>query len=111
MGVKFMKKKTELKIVIDRVEQMEQYMDEVSEAWRTSPNKVTEDRLLCEKIKLLTNYMDSGQWLADYEADERGELPKDLKRGVLSQDGLYNLICEIEEYESLESDKRIDSYE
>lgn len=111
MGVKIMKKKTELQIVIDRVEQMEQYMDEVSEALRTSPNKVTEDRLLCEKIKLLTNYMDSGQWLADYEADERGELPNDLKRGVLSQDGLYNLICEIEEYESLESDKRIDSYE
>lgn len=97
--------------VVNRVQQMEQYMDEVSEALKISPNKVKEDRMLCEKIKILTNYMDSGLWLADYEADERGELPKDLKRSVLSQDGLYNLICEVEEYELLEMDKRIDSYE
>ena len=44
----------------------------------------------------LREYMDSGLWLSDYEADERGELPKDLKRGVLSEDGLYNLLTEIE---------------
>ncbi|MBQ2991766.1 MAG: DUF4298 domain-containing protein, partial [Clostridia bacterium] len=35
----------------------------------------------------------------DYAADERGEWPADLKRGVLSQDGLYNLLTEIEESE------------
>jgi len=44
----------------------------------------------------LREYMDSGLWLSDYEADERGELPPDLKRGVLSQDGLYNLLQDIE---------------
>ena len=44
----------------------------------------------------LREYMDSGLWLSDYEADERGELPKDLKRGVLSEDGLYDLLTEIE---------------
>ncbi len=83
--------------VVTRVQQMEQYMDEISEAWRTKPNKIKDDSVLCKKIRILTEYLDSGQWLADYEADERGELPTDLKRGVLSQDGLYNLICEIEE--------------
>ena len=86
------------KDVIARVQQMEQYMDEVSEIWRTIPNKVKEDRILRKKIKLLADYMDSGQWLKDYEADERGELPANLKRGVLSQDGLYNLICEVEAF-------------
>jgi len=45
----------------------------------------------------LKEYMDSGLWLSDYEADERGELPSDLKRGVLSQDGLYELLQNIEE--------------
>ena len=45
----------------------------------------------------LKEYMDSGLWLSDYEADERGELPPELKRGVLSQDGLYNLLQDIEE--------------
>ena len=39
-------------------------------------------------LAVLHEYEESGQWLQDYEADERGELPRDLKRGVLSQDGL-----------------------
>ena len=38
--------------------------------------------------------MDSGQWLKDFEADEKGKLPANLKRGVLSEDGLYNLLAE-----------------
>ena len=45
----------------------------------------------------LREYMDSGLWLSDYEADERGELPPDLKRGVLSQDGLYDLLQNIKD--------------
>lgn len=49
------------------------------------------------QIETLRAYMESGQWLADYEADERGELPVQLKRGVLSQDGLYDLLCRIDE--------------
>jgi hypothetical protein len=28
----------------------------------------------------------------DYEADEAGEIPSTVKRGVLSEDGLYNLL-------------------
>ena len=41
----------------------------------------------------LRDYYENGQWLLDYEADERGELPANLKRGVLSQDGLWNLLA------------------
>ena len=40
----------------------------------------------------LREYYENGQWLRDYEADERGELPAGLKRGVLSQDGLWDLL-------------------
>ena len=42
----------------------------------------------------LARYLDSGLWLKDYQLDELGLLPKDLKRGVLSQDGLYDLLDE-----------------
>ena len=42
----------------------------------------------------LRDYYENGQWLRDYEADERGELPVTLKRGVLSQDGLWDLLNE-----------------
>ena len=44
----------------------------------------------------LADYMDSGQWMKDFEADENGLLPEDLKRGVLSEDGLYNVLSEYE---------------
>ena len=40
----------------------------------------------------LLDYYESGQWLKDYEADEQGQLPPTLKRGVLSQDGLWELL-------------------
>ena len=45
-----------------------------------------------EDICSLTEYMDSGQWQKDFEADERGEIRKDLPRGVLAEDSLYNTL-------------------
>ena len=47
-----------------------------------------------EKLRILEAYYTSGEWMEDYEADELGELPPDLKRGVLSQDALYELLEE-----------------
>lgn len=82
----------------DRVRIMEAYMDEVAEALKNCPEELRSNDDLCKKVEILTGYMDSGQWLADYEADERGELPRELKRGVLSEDGLYNLICDVEQF-------------
>ena len=45
---------------------------------------------------LLAAYYECGLWLSDYTLDEQGLLPRELKRGVLSQDGLWNLLAEIE---------------
>ena len=47
-----------------------------------------------EDTPVLAAYMDSGQWQRDYTADEQGRIPKNMKRGVLSQDELYNLLAE-----------------
>ena len=43
-------------------------------------------------------HIDFPEYQEDFEADERGELPKDLKRGVLSEDALYDLLEETERY-------------
>ncbi len=43
-------------------------------------------------LDILREYMDSGLWQQDYEADERGEIAPTVNRAVLSQDGLYNLL-------------------
>lgn len=43
-------------------------------------------------IDHLAAYYSSGEWLADYEADEAGLLPEDMPRGVLSEDGINDLL-------------------
>ena len=40
----------------------------------------------------LEAYYGSSDWFSHLAADERGELPSDLRRGVLSQDALYDLL-------------------
>ncbi len=85
----------ELQITIDRIRRMEQYLVEVMNVLNTCPNAINEDAVIREKMRELTHYYQNGQWLRDYDCDVRGELPVDLKRGVLSQDTLYDLFCEI----------------
>ena len=77
--------------MVERVKHMEACMDVVQAALRKG-----ELHTVRRQIETLRCYMESGQWLADYEADERGEFPAGMKRGVLSQDGLYDLLAETE---------------
>lgn len=74
----------------ERISAMEAAYDLASAALAAGQADLPEFRLLAE-------YMSSGEWLRDYEADEAGLLPPDLERGVLSQDGLYNLLAEWKE--------------
>ena len=91
---------------------LEEIKDNYSEAeWRVMMNsfKFKEMPELAEELAVamdmlidrwndivdLEEYMDSGQWQADYEADERGEIRKELPRDVLSQDALYNTLQEL----------------
>jgi hypothetical protein len=45
-----------------------------------------------ELLEELSDYYGSPAWKRDFAADEAGLLPKDLKRGVLSEDGIYLLL-------------------
>ena len=44
------------------------------------------------KIKKLDKYYSGKKWKYDFSLDEEGLLPKDLKRGVLSEDGIYDVL-------------------
>ena len=80
---------------IQRIQYMESIFDQLQEMARDDPHKIEEDTQQERKLKILIDYYEGGQWLRDYESDERGELPAQLKRGVLSEDGVYNLIMEL----------------
>lgn len=77
---------------VERVRRMERYFDTLCAA----PHCLKEDESMQAMLRSLVAYYEGGQWLADYELDERGLLPPWLKRGVLSEDGVYNLLSEIE---------------
>ena len=44
------------------------------------------------ELSALEKYYTGRQWKEDCAADEAGQLPEGLKRGVLSQDGVWNLL-------------------
>ena len=75
---------------------MEALFDRVSDAARKMPERLGTDSGLRHAVRVLSEYLDGGSWKQDYEMDETGMLPPDLKRGVLSQDGLYDLLCSLD---------------
>ncbi|MBR5048297.1 MAG: GNAT family N-acetyltransferase [Erysipelotrichaceae bacterium] len=89
--------KSDLSEAVSRISEMERLFDLLS----SHPEATDETRQAARK---LADYLDSGRWLADYQLDELGMLPKQLKRGVLSQDGLYELLCEDDIRELLSKD-------
>ena len=78
----------------ERVAFFEQIYDELCEAVHAEERRRELQEKLQWKCDLLEEYYTSGEWRNDYEADEAGLLPSDLKRGVLSQDGVYDLLTE-----------------
>lgn len=74
---------------IARIMQMEQLFDTLL---LHEPDSIRTDPNLRQMLKDLIGYYEGGQWLEDYLSDEWGALPAGLKRGVLSQDGVYNLL-------------------
>ncbi len=79
---------------VERVMKMEEIFDSLSAALAEDPDALLEK---ADMLRELSCYYEGGQWLSDFEVDERGELPTGLKRGVLSEDGVYNLLCKIDE--------------
>ena len=49
------------------------------------------------EIAALEEYYHSKTWQKDFADDEAGRLPKDLKRGVLSEDGIWDAINDFKE--------------
>jgi ribosomal-protein-alanine N-acetyltransferase len=86
--------KSDVEAVIKRVREMEDLFDQLSMIAENDDETAMQTEDVRKAARRLARYLDSGLWLKDYQLDELGLLPKDLKRGVLSQDGLYDLLDE-----------------
>ena len=82
---------------VERIEQMEHRLDKVMAVVQNTDVTLEQYETVREDIRLLNSYLGSDDWKEDLAADEAGLLPADLKRGVLSQDGIYNLLERWEE--------------
>ena len=78
----------------ERIAKMEAAMERVSRAVKNCQKALEQFASLEEDIDMLNDYYMDGDWRKDYEDDEKEKLPKTLKRGVLSQDGLFDLLEE-----------------
>ena len=71
---------------IKRITEMEVRLNRVKSWLRNKSGDVFED------ICILDKYYHSPLWMSDFVADEAGNLPADLPRGVLSEDGIDNVL-------------------
>lgn len=79
---------------IDRIREMEACLDISAAAARALSDALDQFETAQKSYKKLSDYYGSSRLMKDYEADEAGRLPGDLKRGVLSEDAVYDLITE-----------------
>ena len=80
-----------------RIRHMEAVFDLLQNVLAQNPFAIRQDAHLQEQLGILAQYYEGGLWLRDYELDELGLLPEDLKRGVLSQDALYDFFAQVDD--------------
>ena len=73
---------------------MEKKLDAAVEAVHTLDRALDAYAAAAEDIRSLEHYLSSPERRGDLAADESGLLPASLKRGVLSEDGIYDLLEE-----------------
>ena len=82
----------ELEESIKRIQRMEGCFDELL----AMAEECRDEERFSTLLSQLLEYYEGGQWLSDYRLDEEGLLPQSLKRGVLSEDGVYNFLSGME---------------
>ena len=79
---------------IERIKTMEQHLDRASLAVMKLSAALDDYAEVLTSIRELEKYYGSDVWKQDFADDEQGLLPQDLKRGVLSEDGIWNVLTD-----------------
>ena len=79
---------------LQRIPQMERHLVRAASALKRLSSALDKYEEAKADIAALARYYDSDDWKQDFADDEAGRLPKNLKRGVLSEDGIWNLLEE-----------------
>ena len=77
---------------LQRIRHYEELLQNVQQMLQAEELPVHLQEALEEKIRELEEYYVSDLWKQDFADEEAGLLPKDLPRGVLSEDGIYAVL-------------------
>lgn len=80
-----------------RISAMEERLNRAAGALCRLDAALADLETLRQDVAVLAAYYEGPLWRADFEADERGLLPPDLRRGVLSEDAVYDLLAQYKE--------------
>lgn len=75
-----------LKNIIEK----EAVLNEVESFFHDFEKILEKYREILPKMESLWAYYESEQWREDYDASNRGEIPRSIPHGVLSEDAVYN---------------------
>jgi predicted esterase YcpF (UPF0227 family) len=81
------------KTQVARIQKMEQILDEGIGIVLELEQALDKYESFADKIDELEQYYTGEQWQKDFADDEAGKLPRDLKRGVLSEDAVYDFLA------------------
>ncbi len=82
---------------ITRIRQMERRLNTALAAVKRLSTALDKWEAAQEAIAALDEYYGSDVWRQDLADDEAGLLPEGLKRGVLSEDGIWNMLSDYRE--------------
>lgn len=80
----------------ERIAFMSNAYDKLRKLVTELAEKAEEWDALIPEVEKLQEYQESGKWQQDFEADERGEVSLEVNRSVLSEDGLYDLLSDLD---------------
>lgn len=82
---------------VARIRRMERHLNRLAAAVKRLEAALDKWEAVQDDIAALDEYYGSDLWRHDLADDEAGRLPADLKRGVLSEDGIWNLLADCKE--------------
>lgn len=83
-----------------RIRLMERHLSKATRAAKRLEAALDGWLAVQEVIAALQEYYGSDTWRRDLADDEAGHLPEKLKRGVLSEDGIWNLLADVRQLDT-----------
>ena len=77
---------------VKRIQEMEEILDHANKVIAEIESKISELESIQPDIQKLEKYYTGKDWKSDFRLDEERRLPAELKRGVLSEDAVYDLL-------------------